>query len=94
LENGAFVGGLQCWLGRSFKHDRLNETHAIPKQFCTPLQCELSPQARELLWARSRLDLPLWSKVASNHLPDRDVLTLRERTILVNESRYSALMTS
>lgn len=92
VENDALVKGLQCWLGRPFSHHRLNETRPIPQQFRSPLHRELTLDAYDLLDARSRLDLCLWSKVAAQRLPDRDAEKLRGRVILANVSRYSVPM--
>jgi hypothetical protein len=92
VENEAFVSRLQYWLGQPFSYSRLNETLAIPGAFRAPLQHEITPIAHELLYARSRLDLCIWSKVAARRLPDCDVTKLREQTILANVSRYSVLM--
>ena len=92
VENGALMQRLQRWLDRPFNHDRYNETSAIPEQFRTPLHHELTPEAHDLLIARSRLDLRLWSEIAARCLPDRDIPRLREQTVLVNVARYGVLM--
>jgi hypothetical protein len=92
VENGALLDRLQCWLGRPLTYDRRNETHAIPERFRAPLHRELTPEAHQLLHARSRLDLRLWTEIAVRHLPDRETSKLREQTILANVARYSVLM--
>jgi hypothetical protein len=92
VENDTLVDNLRHWLGHPFNYGRVNETSVIPDQFRTSLQHELTPNAHELLYARSRLDLCIWSKVAARRLPHCDVVKLREQTILANVSRYSVLM--
>ena len=92
VENGALMQRLQGWLDRPFNHDRQNETSAVPGQFRTPLHHELTPEAYDLLIARSRLDLRLWSEIAARCLPDRDISRLREQTVLANVARYGVLM--
>jgi hypothetical protein len=92
VENCAFAQRLQCWLGCPFIYDHHNETNAMPKQHRALLHRELTPDALDLLDARSSLDLRLWAQIAAYRLPDRDVLRLRERTVLANVARYSVLM--
>ena len=92
VEDGAFLHRLQCWLGRPFAHNRVNETRAIPQQFRTPLHGELTPEAYDLLDARSRLDFRLWAAIAARRLPERDIFRLRAQTILANVARHSVLM--
>jgi hypothetical protein len=92
VENDALADRLQCWLGRPFSYDRLNETRPIPQQFRSPLHRELTREAYDLLCVRSRLDLCLWAKIAAHRLPGRNAENLREQTILANVSRYSVLM--
>jgi hypothetical protein len=92
VENGSIANRLQRWLDRPFIYDRHNETTAIPRQYRTLLHRELTPDALDLLDARSGLDFRLWAQIAADGLPDRDVSKLRERTILANVARYSLLM--
>jgi hypothetical protein len=92
VEGGASLLRLQRWLGYCFICGRLNETSAIPRQFRSPLESELTGEAHEYLHARSRLDLRIWSTIAANHLPEPDVRKLQERTLLTNIARYSVLM--
>jgi hypothetical protein len=70
---------------------RLNETRQIPPEYCSPLDRELSLPALELLEARSRLDLALWSEAAALAMPV-DPTRLRQQTLLANISRYGGLM--
>jgi hypothetical protein len=92
VENDTLAQHLEHWIGCPFKCDRRNETITIPEQFRSPLHRELTPQAHELLDARSRLDHRLWARVAARCLPERDISKLREQTMLANVSRYSVLM--
>lgn len=92
VESDTFVDRLRCWLGHPFDYCRFNETLTIPDEFRTSLRLELTPNAHELLYARSRLDLYIWSKVAARRLPACDVAKLREQSLLANVSRYSVLL--
>jgi hypothetical protein len=92
VENDSFVHRLNCWLGLPFDYNRHNETKTIPPQYRTPLHHELTAEAHELLEARSRLDLRLWTRIAADRLPDRSVSALRERTVLANVARYGVLI--
>jgi len=92
VEDRASVRRLRRWLGYRFTYRRLNETAAIPRQFRSSLQSELTAEAYECLYARSRLDLRIWSEVAANQLQDLDVCKLREQTLSANIARYSVLM--
>jgi hypothetical protein len=92
IENEKFPRNLETWLGRPHCYERVNETLAIPAEYCSPLSYEFTSEAYGLLVARSRLDLRLWTSVAKKHLPNCDISALRERTILSSVARYSLLM--
>jgi hypothetical protein len=92
VENGTFKDRLQCWLGRPFTYDRVNETKPIPQRFRSPLHSELTQEAVDLLEARSRLDFHLWAEIVRRRLPDRDVSRLRKQTLLANVARHGVLM--
>jgi hypothetical protein len=92
VKTGTIANRLQRWLDRPFTYDRHNETNVIPQQYRTLLHRELTPDALDLLDARTGLDFHLWARIATDGLPDRDVPKLRERTILANVARYSLLM--
>jgi hypothetical protein len=92
LENENLSQKLEDWLGRALCYERVNETIAIPAEYRSPLNLEFTSHAHELLTARSRLDLRLWTSVVKQRLPDREITTLRERTILSNVARYGVLM--
>jgi hypothetical protein len=92
LENEKFSQILERWLDRVLRYERVNETIAIPAEYRSPLNLEFTSQAHELLNARSRLDLRLWTLVMKQRLQDCETATLRERTILSNVARYSVLM--
>jgi hypothetical protein len=92
LENEKLSQKLEHWLGRALRYERVNETIAIPVEYRRPLSLELTSHAHELLTARSRLDLRLWTSVVKQRLPDCEITTLRERTILSNVAKYRVLM--
>jgi hypothetical protein len=92
LENDQLSEKLEHWLGRALCYERVNETIAIPAECRSPLNLEFTSHAHELLTARSRLDLRLWTSVVKRRLPNCEITTLRERTILSNVARYSVLM--
>lgn len=92
VDNGTFVHRLESWLGSPFRYLRENATRPISGPFRSPLHREFTPDAVALLELRSRLDLRLWAKIASRHMPDRDVPKLRQQVILANVSHYRALM--
>ena len=92
VEDAALTHRLWAWLGHSVVYRRHNETRAIPQQWRSALHRELTPEAYDLLDARSRLDLLLWHEVAGRRLPGCDLAKLRERTILTHVARYGALM--
>jgi hypothetical protein len=92
FENENLSQKLEHWLGRKLCYERINETTAVPAEYRSPLNVEFTSQAHELLTARSRLDLRLWTSVVKLRLQDCEITTLRERTILSNVARYSVLM--
>ena len=92
IENDGFAQNLMHWLGRPVTIDRLNETGRVPIEFRSPLHMQLTAEAHELLAARSRLDLRLWTDVAATRLGNCDISGLRERTLIVNAARYGVLM--
>jgi hypothetical protein len=91
IENDKFLQNLEHRFGRAFSYIRSNETNAIPREFRSPLHRELTSEAQELLEARTRLDLRLWTAIANRHMVE-GVAALRERTILANIARYGVLM--
>jgi len=92
LENEMLSQKLEHWLGRALCYERVNETIAVPGEYRSPLNLEFTCHAHELLTARSRLDLRLWTSVVKQRLQDCEIASLRERTILSNVARYSILM--
>jgi hypothetical protein len=92
IENPGFSQRLEEWLGCPVPTERLNETSAIPDSLRRPLDSELTPEARELLTMRSRLDLELWHGVMQDRMPDTDIAAIRENTRARTLARYAALM--
>src|ERR1700733_4176589 len=92
LENEKLSQKLEHWLGRALRYERVNETTSIPTEYRSPLNLEFTSHVHELLAAHSRLDLRLWASVVKQRLPDCEITTLRERTILSSVARYSVLM--
>jgi hypothetical protein len=84
--------GLERFLARPFSYRRVNETDAIPAALRTPFAAELDTATLDLLEARSRLDVVLWSDAA--RLSPSMLARLRQQTILHHVARCSALMAS
>ena len=91
IENDRFLQNLERRFDRAFVYMRSNETSAIPREFRSPLHREFTSEAQELLAARTRLDLRLWTAIANRQMVE-GVAALRERTILANIARYGVLM--
>jgi hypothetical protein len=92
VENDRLMENLQTWLGQSIDWHRLNESGKIPKSLRVSLDDELTAEAYCLLGSRTRLDLRLWSAIALQSLPDRDISELRVQTVLTNAARYASLL--
>lgn len=92
VENVHLTRNIQQWLGRPFSYEKHNETGVIPDSFRSQLHRELTSEAYELITARSRLDLRLWTSLATHRMPYHDISSLREKTVMVNVARYSVLM--
>jgi len=94
VENPDFIANLQAWLGRELTVSRAMETSFMPLEFRAPLHDAFSAEAYALLVERSRLDLRLWTLIASHHLSAPSAGALRERSLLANVARYAALNVS
>jgi hypothetical protein len=92
LEDPSYACRLQEWLGRPFAMERVNETASMPEGLRGSLAEELTPEALDLLEARSWLDAELWRDVVEGSLPGCNAEQLRARTLLHNTARYASLM--
>jgi hypothetical protein len=90
VEQSNLVAAIEGFLGQPFTYPRVNETDAMPIELRTPFASELDHRTLNLLDARSRLDLALWSDVAG--LPPQALSQLRRQTILRHVARCGALM--
>ena len=91
LENPNLVGGLEGLIGRAIEYRRINETRASTYESHFDLDEHLTPEARELLVLRSRLDLPLWNNVVMRGLPGTSANVIRESAIDAGIARYQSL---
>jgi hypothetical protein len=92
IENPKMPMNLQAWLGCSVKYLPANETTPTPPPLRRLLHTELVPEARDLIEARGRLDLRLWSLLVDDRIKNSTVDSVRQRIILRNIARYSWLM--
>ena len=83
---------MQAWFGRSVAYRVTNQTVWMPPCLRRPLHGELTANAIDLLEARSRLDLQLWTTLAGRSAGCPESETLRVRAVLCNVARHSALM--
>jgi hypothetical protein len=83
---------LRHWLNRPFELTRENQATSYDGLLRTRLIDEVNPLAHGLLGHRSRLDSQLWMLTGKRHLPEADMSTLREFTILANFMRHGALL--
>lgn len=90
IERPGFLKALQDFLGRPLSYERHNETDKISAELRSPFALELDAATLAVLETRSRLDLALWTDIAS--LPSPALGRLRQQTILQHVARYGALM--
>lgn len=90
IENPDMQNNLEMWLGQSLVHDVINETARIPPPLQTPLHDELTPETLDLIERRTRIDLGLWTWLATERTAS-DPGTLRWRTVISNAARHAAL---
>jgi hypothetical protein len=91
VENPQLIGGLERLIGRSIEYRRINETRASTHESHFDLDEHLTPEARELLVLRSRLDLLLWNSVVMRALPGTSANVIRESAIDAAIARYQSL---
>jgi hypothetical protein len=92
IENPKMPMNLQAWLGRSIEYLRINETKPTPPPLRRLLHTELVPEALDLIEARGRLDLRLWSLLADDRIKNSTVDSVRQGAILRNVARYAWLI--
>jgi hypothetical protein len=93
VENSQLQQNLIDWLGHPFDYARVNETAAIPDELKSALEQELTPEAYELLNARSRLDLHLWKSIVAERSSFDAHAPSSEHILLRNVARYTRMMT-
>jgi hypothetical protein len=91
IENPEMPMNLRAWLGRSVDYLPANETRPTPAPLARLLHTELVPEALDLLEARGRLDLRLWSLLVEDRIKNSTVDSVRQRVILRNAARYAWL---
>jgi hypothetical protein len=91
IENPSFQANLRAWLGRPFVYSWENETKPIPRLLSSRLHAELTPATLDLLRARTRLDLGLWTTLVRQRVSQVGAETLREFILLRNVARYSSI---
>jgi hypothetical protein len=92
VENPLLVENVAAWLGCAVTMRRLNESAAVPEPLRRPIDAELAPDVLELLAARTRLDLAIWSYVAARRLPERPLEAVLERAFQGAVDRYRRVM--
>jgi hypothetical protein len=92
IENPKMPKNLQAWLGRAVEYRSTNETGPTPPSLRGLLHAELQLKVLDLIEARGRLDLRLWSLLANDRIKSSTVDTVRQRAILRNVARYASLM--
>jgi hypothetical protein len=92
VEDENLAARLRHWLNRPFELTRENQATSYDGLLRTRLIDEVNPLAHGLLGHRSRLDSQLWMLTGKRHLPEADMSTLREFTILANFMRHGALL--
>jgi hypothetical protein len=93
VENTQLQQNLSDWLAHPFDYSRVNETAAIPDELKSALEQELTPEAYELLNARSRLDLHLWKSVVAERSSFGGHAPSSEHILLKSVARYTRMMT-
>lgn len=68
IEDTSFMAVLGGWLGRELHENHLNERTVIPRRYRPDMSVELTASTVELLDDRTRIDLRLWTHVASKTL--------------------------
>jgi hypothetical protein len=72
VENASFLTDLADWLGAPLPATQLNERTSVLPRWRPDLPAELDRETRELLDHRCRLDVRVWTHVATRVLPDAD----------------------
>ena len=92
VENPAFITELSTWLGADLPDAQLNERTSVPPRWRPDLGAELTPQSRELLDHRCRLDVRVWNHVAGQVLPDSDAAAVLEAAFEKSVRRYAEIL--
>ena len=92
VENPAFLAELSAWLGADLPDTQLNERTSVPPRWRPDLSAELTPQTRELLDHRCRLDVRVWNHVAGQVLPDADAPAVLEAAFEKSVRRYADML--
>lgn len=91
VENPDFMKELGTSLGVTLEGLRLNDRASYPPVVRTDLASEMTPETREILDFRTRIDRRVWTAVAQRVLPDADHGAILEEGIADSVRRYSAL---
>ena len=92
VENPHLVANASAWCARPVTFPVANATPPVPAEFRVSLRRELTAQAYDLLCARSRLDLWLWTAVAEWQAKGVDVARLCEYAMAQAIARCSELL--
>jgi hypothetical protein len=92
VENPQMPANLQIWLGQSVTYPQINEATGIPVPLKRPLHGELTPETINLIETRARLDLSLWTSLATDRVAPIDSETFRRHTVLRNVARHASVM--
>jgi hypothetical protein len=94
VENEDLAASLSKWLGRPMTYERVNETDFMPEDLRGPLHKELTRHVSDIITARTRLDLRIWTAVVARCLPGCDIDAIRLTALMKNVARYGDLMSA
>ncbi|MDT0202571.1 hypothetical protein [Nocardioides sp. AE5] len=91
VENRQFMAELGASLGVELEGIRLNDRASYPPVVATDLTSEMTPETRELLEQRTRIDRRVWTAIAQRVLPDADPAAVLAEGLADSVRRYSAM---
>jgi hypothetical protein len=94
IENPRMPDNLRSWLGRPVAYPSINETTGTPLPLKRPLHAELTPETLDLMETHARLDIKLWTLLATSRIAGVDVEAFRRRALLRNATKYAWLMSA
>jgi hypothetical protein len=92
VENRNSMVELGTWLGRSLPPTRANERTTVPRRMRPDLAAELTPETRELLDYRTRIDTRVWTYVAERVLPGADTKQVLADALQDAIERYGRML--